>query len=192
MKPRRPAMTNVHRPKDFRMVLKHVLYKSTLTLRARFDHLHAFPKIVSIFWGQRSIDVIRTWTAIQRAHRPACTDLQRNRSPMSDFTLQLQVDSGCWSPPPPPPPQPLAYSPPRYRLITILKEIFLKIKFRKMKNVLGYLWVNLGKTFSMRGCLCESCKRKVGKEMSAMMMLPRAHKHTLCARFIASNRGVVI
>ena len=47
---------------------------------------------------------------------PACTDPQRNHSLRSEFTPELQVDSGCWS-------LPLADSPPWDRLITMVKSL---------------------------------------------------------------------
>ena len=51
--------------------------------------------------GKRSVDTIQTWIAVECVHRsscsvPNCTDLQSNHSPRSEFTPELQVDSGCW------------------------------------------------------------------------------------------------
>ena len=46
----------------------------------------------------------------------------------------------------------------------------------------------------MRGCLCETCKREVGKEMFARTMLPSAHEHTIASELAlkTSNNSEVL
>ena len=103
MKLRRPAMTN------------------TPTLRASGQHWNCFQKSpcsrCRLAWpfaciykskhpfSQRSIDVIRTWTAVERVHQSATAGLHRSpKEPFSEVRVHARTADGFRMLIPPPPP----------------------------------------------------------------------------------------